>query len=137
MEQLLAAHRDVPDAAARQLADEVRAVMELPDLAPVFGPDALAEVSVSGVVGGVGVAGQIDRLHVDEARVLVADFKTGSRPARAPVEYRRQMALYAALLEQIYPDRQVVTWLVWTEDRSIEEIDRTARDAALAAMAPG
>ena len=137
MEQLLAAHRDVPDAAARQLADEVRAVMELPDLAPVFGPDALAEVSVSGVVGGAGVAGQIDRLHVDEARVLVADFKTGSRPARAPVEYRRQMALYAALLEQIYPDRQVVTWLVWTEDRSIEEIDRTARDAALAAMAPG
>ena len=47
------------------------------------------------------------------------------------------MALYAALLEQIYPDRQVITWLVWTEDRSIEEIDALMRDEALQALASG
>ena len=135
--QLLAAHKEVPGEAAQQLAEEVRAVMALADLAPVFAPEALAEVSISGVVGGVGVAGQIDRLHVDDSRVLVADFKTGSRPAHTPAEYQRQMALYAALLEQIYPDRQVVTWLVWTEDRSIEEIDALMRDEALQALASG
>ena len=135
--QLLAAHRDVPEDVAARLADEVKAVMDLPDLAPIFGPDALAEVSVSGVVGGVGVAGQIDRLHVGESRILVADFKTGARPVQTPADYHRQMALYAALLAQIYPQRQIVTWLVWTEDRSIEEIDGAVRDSALAALTHG
>ena len=111
--------------------------MAMPELAPVFGVAAMAEVSVTGVVGGAGVAGQIDRLLVDETRVLVADFKTGKRPSVTPADYHRQMALYAALLEQIYPDREIVTWLVWTEDRSVEEIGEAAREAALAALAPG
>ena len=119
------------------LAAEVNAVMAMPALAPVFGVSAMAEVSVAGAVGGTGVAGQIDRLVVDEAQVVIADFKTGTRPSVTPADYHRQMALYAALLEQIYPDRRIVTWLVWTEDCSVEEIDRATRDAALAALASG
>ena len=106
--------------------------MGLAALAPVFGPDALAEISVSGVVDGIGIAGQIDRLHVSDSRVLVADFKTGPRPRQTPADYVRQMALYAALLAQIYPGRQVTTWLVWTEACAIEEVDETARAAVLA-----
>ena len=125
VEQLiLASHREVPEGDAATLAAEVREVMAMPALAPVFGMSAMAEVSVAGAVGGAGVAGQIDRLVVDETQVIVADFKTGARPSVTPADYHRQMALYAALLEQIYPDREVVTWLVWTEDRSVEEIDR-------------
>ncbi|MEK9558520.1 MAG: 3'-5' exonuclease, partial [Alphaproteobacteria bacterium] len=138
VEQLiLATHREVPEGEAVTLAAEVREVMAMPALAPVFGMSAMAEVSVAGAVGGAGVAGQIDRLVVDETQVIVADFKTGARPSVTPADYHRQMALYAALLEQIYPDHEVVTWLVWTEDRSVEEIDRDTRDAALAALAPG
>ena len=134
---VLASHQDVPEEEAVALVAEVRAVMAMPELAPVFSLSAMAEVSVAGAVDGAGVAGQIDRLLVDETNVIVADFKTGTRPSVTPADYHRQMALYAALLEQIYPDREVVTWLVWTEDRSVEEIDRAARDAALAALAPG
>ena len=134
---VLASHQDVPEEEAAALAAEVRAVMAMPELAPVFSLSAMAEVSVAGAVDGAGVAGQIDRLLVDETNVIVADFKTGARPSVTPADFHRQMALYAALLEQIYPDREVVTWLVWTEDRSVEEIDRAARDAALAALAPG
>ena len=129
---LLAAQAEVPGDAAARLAAEVKAVMGLAALAPVFGPDALAEISVSGVVDGIGIAGQIDRLHVSDARVLVADFKTGPRPRQTPADYVRQMALYAALLAQIYPGRQVTTWLVWTEACAIEEVDETARTAVLA-----
>ena len=129
---LLAAQTEVPGDAAARLAAEVEAVMGLAALAPVFGPDALAEISVSGVVDGIGIAGQIDRLHVSDARVLVADFKTGPRPRQTPADYVRQMALYAALLAQIYPGRQVTTWLVWTEACAIEEVDETARTAVLA-----
>ena len=45
-------------------------------LAPLFAADAMAELSVTGEVGGIGVAGQIDRMHVGDSRVLIADFKT-------------------------------------------------------------
>lgn len=128
---MLTAQVEIPADEAERLAAEVEAVMHLGELAPVFGPDALAEISVSGVVDGIGVAGQIDRLHVDDTRVLIADFKTGPRPPQTPLEYVRQMALYAALLEQIHPGRRVITWLVWTEACAIEEIDEAARGAAL------
>ena len=41
------------------------------------------------------------------------------------------MALYAALLEQIYPDDDIVTLLVWTEAAQIQELSADARQAAL------
>jgi hypothetical protein len=41
------------------------------------------------------------------------------------------MALYAALLEQIYPDHDVVTWLVWTEVAQLQELSADALQAAL------
>jgi ATP-dependent helicase/nuclease subunit A len=100
----------------------------------LFGSAALAEISISGVVAGFGVAGQIDRLYVDAAHVLIGDFKTGPRPATTPDSYIRQMALYGALMAQIYPQRDIVTWLIWTEAAAVEAITPAARKAALAAL---
>ena len=113
------------------LIDDVMKVMAMPALADLFSERALAEVSISGVVGGDGVAGQIDRLYVGAGQVLVADFKTGPMPQVTPAAYTRQMALYAALLEQIYPDDDIVTLLVWTEAAQIQELSADARQAAL------
>ena len=53
---MLAAQLDVPADQAAQLAAEVDAVMDLAQLSPLFGPDALAEISVSGVIDGIGIA---------------------------------------------------------------------------------
>ena len=86
------------------------------------------------MVAGFGVAGQIDRLYVDSARVVIGDFKTGPRPATTPDSYIRQMALYGALMAQIYPRHEILTWLVWTEAATVEAITPTARDAALAML---
>ena len=58
-------------------------------------------------------------------------FKTGPMPQVTPAAYTRQMALYAALLEQIYPDDDIVTLLVWTEAAQIQELSADARQAAL------
>ncbi len=131
---MIAAQRELPTEVALALSGEVRRVLALPELAALFGPDALAEISVSGVVAGFGVAGQIDRLYVDTERVVIGDFKTGPRPTTMPVSYVRQMALYAALLAQIYPQREIVTWLIWTEAAAVEVIGSAARDAALATL---
>jgi ATP-dependent helicase/nuclease subunit A len=103
---------------ADRLADEVMAVLEHPELAPLFGPHGRAEVPLSGVVAGQVIGGLIDRLAVLADRVLLADYKTNRAPpasvAATPVLYLRQMAAYRAVVQAIYPDRPVLCLLVWT-----------------------
>ena len=105
-------------AGAGQLAREVLAILDSPDLAPLFGPGGRAEVPLTGVVAGRVVGGLVDRLVVLPDRVLVADYKTNRlAPATAeaaPATYLRQMAAYRAVLRAIHPDRPVVCVLVWT-----------------------
>ena len=131
---MVAAQRDLAEGAAMQVAGEVRTILALPELAALFGPQSLAEISVSGLVAGLGVAGQIDRLHVGDSRVLIGDFKTGPRPGTTPASYVRQMALYAALMEQIYPGHEIETWLIWTEAAAVEVVTLAAREVALASL---
>ncbi len=107
-----------PGEAAR-LAEQVTALLDHPELAPLFGPDSRAEVPLSGVVAGQVVGGLVDRLAVLADAVLVADYKTNRRPpeqaSATPVLYLRQMAAYRAVLRAIFPDRPVRCVLLWTE----------------------
>ena len=113
-----------PAMAAPKRAAIVKAVLHLleePDLAPLFAPGAQAEVALSGrvVAGGVEriVSGRIDRLAVGEGVVRLCDFKTGRPPAAEaalPPAEAAQIALYAALLAELYPGRRVEPILVWT-----------------------
>ncbi len=52
-------------------------------------------------------------------RVVVCDYKSGRHAprtvAQTPVLYLRQMAAYRALLQGLWPGREVVCVLVWTE----------------------
>ncbi len=98
---------------------ETLAVLSHPDLAPLFGPDSLAEVPLVGLVGGRALSGQIDRLVVDDKRVLIVDYKT-MRPAPAAEDgvapiYLRQLASYRSALTSIYPGREIGCALLWTE----------------------
>jgi len=65
------------------------------------------------------ISGRIDRLVVLADRVLVADFKT-NRPSPARIEdadpdYLRQMAIYAAVLADVFPNHAIEAALVWTD----------------------
>ena len=55
------------------------------------------------------VSGQIDRLVVTPGEVLIVDYKTNhappTLPAEAPSAYVRQLALYRAVLQKLYPQR--------------------------------
>jgi ATP-dependent helicase/nuclease subunit A len=105
-------------AQGRQIAAEVLAVLADPAHADLFGPTALAEAPVAGLVGDRMVAGILDRLLVEPDRVRVVDFKTGLRvppaAAEAPVGHRRQMAAYAAVLAQAFPGRRIEAALLYT-----------------------
>jgi ATP-dependent helicase/nuclease subunit A len=125
----------IPAEAAR-LAGQVVAVLEDPGLADLFGPGSRAEQGLSGVLDGQVITGRVDRLAVLPGRVLVADYKTArTPPARVeavPVLYLRQMAAYRGILRLIYPGRDIVCVLIWTEGPAA----MTLPDAVLDAHVP-
>src|SRR6266511_3876568 len=108
---------------AEKLTEETLAILDHPELAPLFGPDSRAEVPLTGLVAGAVVGGLVDRLAVLADRVLIADYKTNRRPPKrlddTPVMYLRQMAAYRAVLGEIFPDRAVVCALVWTQSSQV------------------
>ena len=123
------------------LAKRVLALIEDPRFAPVFAPGSRAEVSIVGRLERPGrppalVSGQIDRLVVTPAEVLIVDYKTNHAPprsvAQAPPAYTRQLALYRAVLAKLYPDRPVRAALLWTETPEMMQIPASALDAQLA-----
>ncbi len=105
------------------MADAALAVLADERFAAVFGPGSRAEVAVAGgaaaLPAALKVSGRIDRLVVGPERVLVVDFKS-NRPAPTRIEdadpaYLTQMALYVAVLEEVFPGRAVEAALVWTD----------------------
>jgi ATP-dependent helicase/nuclease subunit A len=73
-------------------------------------------------------------------RVLVADFKT-NRP-RPPHRGRRsglsaQMALYAAVLAEVFPGRRIEAALVWTDGPKLMPIPEILLAQALADLGRG
>ncbi len=111
---------------------EILAVMELPEAAPLFGPDSRAEVPIVGRVGGQRIAGRLDRLAVTAEAVWLADYKTNRPPPASedavPEQYLRQLAAYGALLAEIYKGKEIKSFLLWTDGPRLMQIspDRLA-----------
>ncbi|MEA2866100.1 MAG: ATP-dependent helicase/nuclease subunit [Bradyrhizobium sp.] len=131
------------DSDREALAAGVLGLIDDPRFASVFAPGSRAEVSIVGRLERPGrppalVSGQIDRLVVTSNEVLIVDFKTNhgppKLPAEAPPAYVRQLALYRALLEKLYPQLPVRAALLWTETPELMEISFPALDAQLAAI---
>ncbi len=118
------------------ITDALR-IIDHPEFAAIFGPDALAEVPLAGVVGGHVVAGAVDRLLVQGDDVLVIDFKTGRRvppdEARVSRHHLAQMGAYAAVLAGMFPDKTVRAALLYTSGPTLVELS----PALLAAHKPG
>ncbi|MGY6535639.1 MAG: double-strand break repair helicase AddA [Pararhodobacter sp.] len=114
---------------------EALATLDTPELAPLFGPDTLAEVALCGTWQGLPLWGVIDRLHISSDRVMAVDIKTNRLlPASAdqvPEGLLRQMAAYRHMLIPLYPGRRVDCALLWTANASLMPLDDTQLDATL------
>jgi ATP-dependent helicase/nuclease subunit A len=128
------------------LAEAMLALIADSRFAAVFAPGSRAEVSIAGRLERPGrpsalVSGQVDRLVVSPGEVLIVDFKTNhappNLPTQAPAAYVRQLALYRAVLQKLYPQLPVRAALLWTERPELMEISALALDAQLATIIRG
>ena len=134
--RLIAARADADAVPTDGLIDDALGVIDAPDLAPIFAPEALAEVGITAEIPGLGrLHGSIDRLIVAPDVVTAVDFKTNRAvPARAedvPDGLLRQMGAYAAALAQIYPDRRIETAILWTRTATLMKLAEPLTTAAL------
>ncbi len=128
---------------AQEIYDEVFAVLECPDYAAIFGPGSQAEVSLAGRGGGlpknIYLNAQIDRLAVTDDQVFIVDYKSNRPPPQTqehvPDIYWGQMAAYRELAREIYPDREVVCGLLWTDGPQMMILDGNRLDHALTLIA--
>ncbi|WP_091736582.1 double-strand break repair helicase AddA [Phenylobacterium immobile] len=140
--RLLAVEADLTEDQRMEMAQAALAVLSDPQFAEVFGPGSRAEVALAGGAAalpeGLTIAGRVDRLVVLPDRVLVADFKT-NRPSPPRIEaadptYLRQMAIYAAVLAEIFPDRRVEAAIVWTDGPKLMTVPENLLAETLAAL---
>ena len=123
-----------PDEVAELLDEAMRNLSLQPDL---FTREALVEVEIAGLLPGFEreVAGTIDRLLIDQRRVLAVDFKTNaivpSRPEDTPEGILRQMGAYLLALEQVYPDRDLEVAVLWTATATLMPLPHGIVRAAL------
>jgi len=110
---------------------EAAAIFENPDLAWIFRPEngrGLSEVPVihrrktaSGDQVEERITGSIDRLVLCPGRADIIDYKSNrltDDPAyrKALVEhYRPQLAAYREVVGALFPDREIRTWLLFTD----------------------
>ncbi|MGB3314167.1 MAG: double-strand break repair helicase AddA [Albidovulum sp.] len=109
---------------------EARAVLSSNQMAPLLGPDTLAEVELTAPVPALGgriLHGTIDRLMIAVDRVLAVDYKSNAVvPAGQgdiPEGILGQMGAYAAMLAEIYPDRRIDTAILWTRTGKFMPLD--------------
>ena len=121
--RMLARQRDLTDEQRAEMIAAALGVLEDARFGEVFGPGSRAEVALAGTAAalprGLAISGRLDRLVVLPDRVLVADFKT-NRPSPDQIEdadpaYLRQMAMYWAVLSEVFEGRPVEAALVWTD----------------------
>ncbi|HBZ42530.1 MAG TPA: double-strand break repair helicase AddA [Maritimibacter sp.] len=126
-----------PDELSDLLA-EAQAVLTAEHLGYLFDGNALAEVAVSAPVDIAGrrrIHGVIDRLVITPERVLAVDFKSNltvpDRVEDIPEGILRQLGAYETALSAIYPDREIVSAVLWTRQAQLMELPK---DIALRAF---
>ncbi|HRW28391.1 MAG TPA: double-strand break repair helicase AddA [Emcibacteraceae bacterium] len=117
---------DLPNDDIGQIADEVISILQNKDFKVLFGENSRSEVPIVGQIGSFSLSGQVDRLAVTEDEIYIIDYKTNRPPPQSaeniPMIYQRQMAAYRAVLNNVYPEHHVRSFLLWTDIGRLMEI---------------
>jgi ATP-dependent helicase/nuclease subunit A len=120
------------------LRAEAEKVLTKPSLTALFTPTALTEVAITANLAslqGQRIHGVIDRLIIEDTRILAVDFKTNAlvpdTVTDCPDALLRQMGAYAHALAQLYPDHRIETAILWTRTATLMPLPHDLVTAAL------
>ena len=71
------------------------------------------------IIDGRGETFKIDRIAIADDRIDIVDFKTGERHSDDHIE---QISLYARLVREVYPGKPIRSFLLYTDDGTIESV---------------
>ncbi len=123
-----------------KLVDEALSLFAHPEFAPFLTADWRAEVALAGHVRLPSgerrfVPARIDRLRWQGGAIELLDFKTGFRPPDGPdSKVLTQMALYRALLADLFGVTEVRCHLGWPRLRRVETLVDSQLDAAFTSL---
>ena len=127
------------------VTDEVATILSDNRFAALLSDKARAEVSLIGTIrsqdgSDIEVSGQIDRLVVEDDRIVIVDYKTNHAPPEkaddVPLEYRAQLSVYREMLGQIYPGKPIEAYLLWTAKPTMMEIPSEILDETFSELRP-
>lgn len=121
------------------LVKEVMALIEKPDLAWLWGADALNEVVITAELPNIGrIHGAIDRLIISPDKVTAIDYKSNrvvpTTPHETPLGLQRQLAVYGLALQEIYPGQTIEAAILWTHTGTITVLPDDLLHEALNSM---
>ena len=141
--KMLGGYKELSAEEREQITAEVFAVMDAPEFAEIFSPGSRAEISLAGSAKGLPknlyLNAQIDRISVTDTKVFIVDYKSNRPPPKTQEGvadmYWGQMAAYRELAREIYPGREIVCALLWTDGPRLMILDDTRLDTALTQIA--
>ncbi len=116
----------LPEELVETALAEASRVHSDPAFQHIFAENTLSEVPISFCVGNKRFHGTIDRLVVDNRRIMAVDFKSNRQvPGNVkdiPSGILRQLGAYAEGLSQVYPNHSVRTAILWTAKPVLMEV---------------
>ncbi len=97
----------------------LRALVEIPQLRPFFYSGQDEVFCEREIVDAFGETKRIDRMIVRRDSVDVIDFKSSKEESK---QHHKQVANYMKLIQQIYPLKKIQGWLIYLDDRSVEQV---------------
>ena len=121
------------------MIDSVISVMTDQKFSAIFSSESASEFSIMGSLMVKDeeriVSGRIDRLVVEEDRLLIVDYKTNFKAPSDISEisptYIAQLAIYRAVLAPLYPNKTIEAGLLYTRTPKIIEVPDHILDAAM------
>ena len=141
--KMLSGYKTLAPEAQDQIIAEVFAVLDAPEFAAIFAPGSRAEMSLAGSAKGLPndlyLNAQIDRISVTPDKVFIIDYKSNRPPPQTQEAvadiYWGQMAAYRELAREIYPGREIICGLLWTDGPRLMILDDARLDMALTQIA--
>jgi ATP-dependent helicase/nuclease subunit A len=101
-------------------------ILDHPDLRFLFTSTTYADVSFAGYYKGKQVKGRIDRVAVQDQVVYVVAYKTDATvpPFMNEVssEDKKEMDAYKGAIQNVFPDKNIKTFLLWAETQQLVEV---------------